>query len=228
MTEPLLIGTRGWDHGAWREAVYPPELPREWRFCYYSNLLRSVLVPGAVSAQATVAEVTQWWEDCDPTFRFVLECPPELACAQAPARRRELADGFRQTIAPLRGQVAALLVPVAPATHDAAWLADLLDVLGVEIPVCVDLAETPALRDVATGCGASLCWRPEREQAPAPGGRFLVTLMRDGERRARRRVLDALVQWMGGARGAGLYFEEPTSAFRLAEETRLIAELMGA
>lgn len=230
MTEPLLIGTRGWDHDAWLEAVYPAELPRAWRFCYYSNLLRSVLVPGAVSAQATVAEVTQWWEDCDPTFRFVLECPPELARPQAPARMRELADGFQQTIAPLRAQVAALLVRVAPApAHDAAWLAGLLDVLGVEIPVCVDLADTPlpALRDAVAGRGASLCWRPEREPVPTPGGRFLVALMCDGERRTRRRVLEALVQWMGGERGAGLYFEEPASAFRLAEETRLIAELMG-
>ena len=44
MTEPLLIGTRGWDHASGGD-FYPADLPDDWRFCYYSNNLRSVLVP---------------------------------------------------------------------------------------------------------------------------------------------------------------------------------------
>ena len=34
MTEPLMIGTRGWDHGAWAGGFYPPELPDDWRFSF--------------------------------------------------------------------------------------------------------------------------------------------------------------------------------------------------
>ena len=51
MTEPILIGVRGWEYPP-QESYYPPELPEEWRFCFYSNRLRSVLVPAQVWAES--------------------------------------------------------------------------------------------------------------------------------------------------------------------------------
>ena len=87
MTEPLMIGTRGWAHAAWEGGFYPPELPAEWRFCFYSNNLRSALVPQEQWATVTGADVAAWLEDSDPAFRFVLELPPALGVPHAHARR---------------------------------------------------------------------------------------------------------------------------------------------
>ena len=176
MTEPLLSGTRDWDRDAWLDTVYPAELPREWRFCYYSNLLRSVLVPGAVSAQATVAEVTQWWEDCDTTFRFVLECPPEFARPQAPGG---CSGGRVPTIAPLGAGGGVSGTCRARGCADAAWL--LVWMCSVRRFRYAWTTETPVSAARCSG-------RPWGEPVLAAGGRpvpgrFLVALMR---RRARR------------------------------------------
>jgi hypothetical protein len=64
MTEPLMIGTRGWNPDSGSD-FYPAELPDDWRFCYYSNNLRSVLVPQETWDAVQRADVAQWLR-CDP------------------------------------------------------------------------------------------------------------------------------------------------------------------
>jgi uncharacterized protein YecE (DUF72 family) len=70
MPEEILIGTRGWDYDEWTGGFYPEELPSDWRFAYYSNHFRSVLVPQATWEKLGVDAVQDWLEDCDPEFRF--------------------------------------------------------------------------------------------------------------------------------------------------------------
>src|SRR4030067_3666465 len=77
MTEPVMIGTRGWNHVS-GGVFYPAELPDDWRFCFYSNSLRSVLGPQETWDAAQRADVAQWQEDSDPEFRFVVELPAML------------------------------------------------------------------------------------------------------------------------------------------------------
>jgi len=231
MPENLLIGTYGWNYDAWQGGFYADDLPSDWRFCYYSNAIRAVLVPGAVW-EAGAADPGQWMEDSDPEFRFVLELPPALA---RPGARDPAGDvsAFAERAAPLAARTAAWMLRVdAQSAPDAAWLTQACAVAGEHAPLCVDLPAGPwgdaALADVVRGAGAALCWHPGESLAPAEGGRFLVATLGDADLKALRWVIQTLGHWMGETRGAALFFEHVASAPRLAEQARILAELLEA
>lgn len=225
MNSSIHIGTRGWDDPAWSGRFYPEDLPSDWRFCYYSNRLRSVIVPGAAWASAGPAPTAQWVEDSDPEFGMVLELPPELS---RPTGDQRALDEFIARAAPLKTQLIGwLLRPDAAADPDAAWLAGVLARLRAVAPVCLDVTgawRDPAIARVAAGAGP--CWRPAEEPAPAAGGELLVCLATEASPRAQRRLLEDINKWQSGRGAAGLYFEG-SNAPAQAEQARVLAELMG-
>ena len=165
MAESILIGTRGWDHPGWSGGFYPDALPPDWRFSFYCNQLRSVLVPAEAWSARAAAEVRAWAEDAFPEFRFVVELS-----ATSPLSL--------DILEPIRSQVAGLLLR-APATPDRDWLAARLAELTASFPLCVDLppeARTPDLLACLTQYDAGLCWRTEIEPEPRPGGKLMVAL----------------------------------------------------
>jgi len=226
VSKPVYIGTRGWDDPAWSGRFYPEDLPGDWRFCYYSNRLRSVIVPGAAWASAGPEPTAQWLDDSDAEFGMVLELPPELC---RPTGDRAL-DEFIARAAPLKTQLIGwLLRPDAAADPDAAWLAGVLARLRAVAPVCLDAAgawRDPAIERVRVAEGAGRCWRPASDPAPAADGELLVCLAAEAAPRAQRRLLEDINKWQSGRRVAGLYFEGPNAPAQ-AEQARVLAELMG-
>ena len=208
MAEPILIGTRGWDRPAWTGTFYPDALPADWRFSFYCNQLRAVLVP----AEAwPAADVRAWAEDAFPEFRFVVELS---AASPAPL----------PMLAPIRSQIAGFLLHT-PAVPDKAWLVARLAEFSTSFPLCVDLppaARTPDLLACLTPYDAGLCWRTEIEPEPRPGGKLMVALAATAEPRAQRRLLETLAAWQGADGLAALFFEDPEAA----KHARLLAELM--
>ncbi len=226
VSSSIYIGTRGWDDPAWTGRFYPDDLPSDWRFCYYSNRLRSVIVPGAAWASAGPAPAAQWIEDSDPEFGMVLELPPELSRPVADPRAL---DAFLARAAPLKTQCVGWLLRLDAADPDAAWLAAVVARLKAMAPVCLDLTgvwHDPAIARVRVAEGAGQCWRPATEPAPAAGGEFLVCLAAEAAPRAQRRLLEDINKWQAGRRAAGLYFEGPNAPAQ-AEQARVLAELMG-
>lgn len=114
MPQHLMIGTYGFEHDAWRGDFYPEELPPEWRFCFFSNRIRSVLLPSATWLSASGDDVRQWVEDCDPEFRFVLELPAALAQPLPSALARSGLTDFLAMVQPIAAQTAGLLLRVPP------------------------------------------------------------------------------------------------------------------
>ena len=234
MAEPILIGVRGWEYPP-EEAYYPPELPEEWRFCFYSNRLRSVLVPAQVWAESGYGQAQQWSEDCDPQFRFVLEAPASLAHPSPAGDYAAQLAGFLTMIEPIRPRVAGMLLRVAPdasagVTPDADWLAQAVTLIGAAMPVCVDLP--PAWRGapvlaILSRAGAGRCWHVEQEPAPLAGGRLLVALGPPGGPKALRGNIDSLIAWRQGGGVACLFLEGPGAA-QAAGDARIIAEVLGA
>jgi len=222
MSEAILIGTRGWDHDAWQGWFYPAELPAEWRFCFYSNLLRGVLVPADAWVGATTAAIAQWAQDSDADFRFVLE-PPPLASAT------ELA-AFLQLTAPIRSQTDGFLLRVAStAPRDLTWLETVLAELAREHPVCVDLPaawESPTLAALLAAHRAGRCWACAVGDAPTPEGALVVALSAGGTPLELRRTLEALARRPEQGGRAALFFEGP-AATEAARAARTLAELMG-
>jgi uncharacterized protein YecE (DUF72 family) len=234
MTEPLMIGTRGWEHAAWRGGFYPPELPDDWRFCYYSNNLRSVLVPRDRWPETNARELAQWIEDSDPEFRFVLELPAALGRPLAPPRADQELGAFLARVAPLAARTAGLVWQIAddaPVSTD--WFEPLLNRLARHAPVCVDLPggewRAPPQLSILDRQGAGLVWHCQREDTPRPGGGLLVALAPVADARTVRHRIERLAQWQGHhhAARAGLMFEPSAQSAKAAQEARLIAELMG-
>ncbi len=232
MAEPLLVGTCGWEHDSWVGTLYPLQLPDEWRFCYFSNRLRSVLLPADIWHGVRPDTARQWVQDSDPEFRFVLELPAMLAQPLSRTALRSALDRFRITVDPLRAQTAGILVSVAvSAPSDLDWFARLLQALAVDLPVCADLPaahwRTTEALQILDSVGAGLCWHPDLEKAPRPGGRFLVGRSSGAEPKKLRRMIDAMALWRAPDSAAGLFFEG-ASAPRAAQDARIIAELLEA
>lgn len=227
-----MIGTRGWEHAPWLGDFYPAELPSDWRFCYYSNSLRSVLVPQEIWPATDRAQVAQWAADSDPAFRFVFELPTTLSVPLAPARRDRELEQFLETVEPVATRLAGLLLRIAA---DAPVFSDgfehLLSRLADIAPLCIDLPDgawrAPGLLAALTRQGAGLAWRCEREPAPRAGGRLMVAYAPPATARDVRHYIEQLARWQQHDARAGLFFVEPERATRAAQEARLIAELMG-
>lgn len=229
MTEPLMIGTRGWNHAS-AGNFYPPELPDDWRFCYYSNNLRSVLVPQETWDAAQRADVAQWLEDSDPEFRFVLELPATLGLPLTQGKREQALTQFLETLEPIAPRIAGLLLHIAPdADVLPDWFEHFLNRLADVAPLCVDLPEgpwrAPTVHAALERQGAGLAWHCARETAPHPGGRLMIALAPPAPAREVRHWIERLAQWQSQDSLAGLFFE--AGAAKAAQEARLLAELMG-
>lgn len=209
MAESILIGTRGWDRPDWTGAFYPDVLPADWRFSFYCNHLRAVLLPAETWP---VADVRAWAEDAFPEFRFVVELS---AMTPAPL----------PVLEPIRSQIAGLLLR-APAVPDKTWLTARLAEFSTSFPVCVDLppaARTPDLLACLAQYDAGLCWRTEIDPEPRAGGKLMVALASATEPKVQRRLLERLAAWPHAKAVTGLFFDNPAAA----RQTRLVAELMG-
>lgn len=241
MSEAILIGTRGWDHDAWQGGFYPEELPAEWRFCYYSNLLRAVLVPAEAWTGVTPGAVAQWAEDSDPGFRFVLEPPPLASTTELAA--------FLRLIEPLRSQtdgffVSAVPTVPQPSPHPSPTIAGegesveddewdrfemLLAGLTRAHPVCIDLpagGQSPELSALLAAQRVGRCWHCTQGDAPAPGGALVVALSKGGTTLELRQTLEALACWQEQDGRTALFFEGPGAA-EAARSARTLAELVG-
>ena len=229
MTEPLMIGTRGWSPVSGGD-FYPPELPDDWRFCFYSNNLRSVLVPQEIWETVLRTDVAQWLEDSDPAFRFVLELPATLGLPLTHGKREQALARFLETLEPVAPRTNGLLLRITSDVDVLPdWFEHFLNRLADIAPLCVDLPEgpwrAPAVLATLERQGAGLAWHCAREIAPHPGGRLMVAFAPPAPAREVRHRVERLAQWQGRDSFAGLFFD--TSAAKAAQEARLIAELMG-
>jgi len=227
-----MIGARGWEHAAWVGGFYPPELPDDWRLCFYSNNLRSILVPQAIWNTVSSLEVDQWATDSDPEFHFVLELPAALSQPQSHAQRDRTLDQFLGTYAPIAPRTAGLLLRIAPDTPVFLdWFEHLLNRLVDIAPLCVDLPENewrdPEPLDALMRQGAGLAWHCAHEPEPRPGGKLLVALGPAASAREMREWIEKIAQWQTADARAGLFFDLPDAAAKAAQEARIIAELMG-
>ena len=232
MNEPLLIGTRGWEHAAWAGNFYPETLPEDWHFSYYSKMLRAVLVPQAAWASTSTAQAAQLIENSDPAFRFVLELPLALSRPVVPSLAEKAVNSFLETAEPLFTRTAGLLLRIAPDTDvDLDWLEHLLNRLSRVAPLCVDLPENEWRDEAAFAVlarqGAGLAWHAAHEAAPRAGGGLMVALVPAANPRDLRGWIEKLAHWQTPGAQAALIFDAPATAAKAAQEARIIADLMG-
>lgn len=232
MLNPIMIGARGWSDVIPGDDFYPEELPSEWRFSFYSNNLRSVLVPRELWPATSRTDVSGWLDDCDPAFRFVLELPAALSCPLSRTQSFKELDSFLELCEPIAPRVAGYLLRVdSDARVESDWLETFANALVDIAPLCVDLPEGPwrsgLVLAALTRQGAGLCWHCATQPEPHPGGRLRLALAPPAAPRITRRYIERLVHWQNQEAQAGLFFTNISGAAKAAYEARLIAELMG-
>jgi len=219
----LLIGAAGWEHEKWVGGFYPADLPEDWRFGYYTNRLRSVLVPAAVWNTAdTEALVATLLDDLYPEFRMVLQWDlPGSDNATA------LAEEFLEKTRPLEANVDAYLVSVSGSASGVRLEA--IERLQQRHPVCLMGRDAPVDKEFSVMEGVSLCWLTDVQSKPTAQGQFLVTLSSNTEPREIREIIEKIDAWPEGlpsVHGAALFFINEKAA-DTAFQARTIAELMG-
>ena len=205
---PLLIGARGYAHARWRGAFYPHDLPREWRFLFYSHRYPAVLMP-AQSWGQDPARLTLFGDEAPTDFRVVLEVTEK---------------GL-----PRMAEVAAWPVPLVAgclvrlSRLDAAHR-EPLAALARALPVTVDLRSCPAeCRQDLAALSVGVCGRPAASRAPT--GPFAVSLVDRVDRRALGAALRGLLTVEAPA-GSALFFCEPVTALTGLNEALLLADLL--
>ena len=205
---PLLIGARGYAHARWRGAFYPHDLPREWRFLFYSHRYPALLMP-AQSWGQDPARLTLFGDEAPADFRVVLEVTEK---------------GL-----PRMAEVAAWPVPLVAGCLvrlprlDAAHR-EPLAALARALPVTVDLRSCPAgCRQDLAALSVGVCGRPAASRAPT--GPFAVSLVDRVDRRALGAALRGLLTVEAPA-GSALFFCEPVTALTGLDEALLLADLL--
>ncbi len=201
-----MIGCFGYDHPQWVPEPYPEELPASWRFCYYSNEIRSVVLPASALAGLDDHLVQTWSEDSDEAFRFVLELTPRLLDLEPQAGAKALLE----KLSPLKDKLAAALVPGAVA---ADWAAEVQEALGTQIDLCTSEMNT-----------SGRAWYPQIEPDPERCDGTLLALVEEATPKQLRAIIERLQQQNAGC---GLFFLKPETAWQQVQSAQQLVDMMG-
>ncbi len=222
----LLIGTRDWQNTVWSRKFYPDNLPEDWRFCFYSNQFRTVLIPGTVWESVVTEDISAWIEDSDDEFKVVCELPARFSEIITIPELQDRWNSFQEITAPLANQMAVYLWrPSAKQLQQADFLSGALEILSQVKPVSL-LNTGKQTEDLqVSGTRASICWSVADSESPEPHGDFLVALCQENDLKKIRVVIEKLDKWMGEDRQAVLIFEGDNALVQ-AQQARMIAEMM--
>ncbi|MEN8712147.1 MAG: hypothetical protein ABF326_08125 [Arenicellales bacterium] len=220
--EYLMTGSFGLDVDAWQGSFYDDDLPVDWRAASYSILLRSVLLPQSEWRQAAK---NNWINEVDEGFRFIL-----YAISEAETDLHNLIEELTGLPAAFSAQVAGLVLKYDWQNAGEEVSKTILE-LNKMFPVCLDAGTA----DYATSGVDMFChkvqlssvWYPEAQKAPLPSGEFLIVLIDQQTLPEQRKIVSEIDRWMSGERSAGLFNTSKDDAPVRAQETRILAELMG-
>lgn len=218
------VGTFGFDHDEWSGGFYDSQLPLEWRFPFYCNQFRAIMLPSETSVALLAGQLPALVEDSDDGFRFVLELP--ALDYQVP---------FDKGVEALHSRIAGVVIHFDMKSRGIPSLEQAVDCgadLEADWPVCLDpgLVEPAELELVASAVEArrmSVLWRPELNPVPLSWGPLMVARLGEVPPGRVREVLDTLASCSESEGYAGVFFDAIESAPRRALECRIMAELMG-
>ncbi|MEA1888517.1 MAG: hypothetical protein U9N50_01875 [Pseudomonadota bacterium] len=212
----LMTGSFGLDNDAWQARFYDDELPPDWRAAYYSTLLRSVYLPRQEWRKAIE---NNWIDEVDEEFRFVLNL--------------QSADDISELIsqqADFTARVAGVVLEYRDSNEERPGKNE-IEALRKLFPVCLDAGPVDfsecGIDQICDSFGICSVWYPSVQTKPLPSGDFLVALISDETLPMQREIVSEIEQWMTGQRRAGLFNTSEKNAPVNAQETRILAELMG-
>ena len=219
--ECLMTGSFGLDVDDWQGNFYDDDLPADWRAAYYSTLLRSVLLPQQEWRRAIADNVI---DEVDEDFRFVLFMEQDKSEPGGPQA------ALSALPAVFASQVAGVVLACSPAYLQTEGDKTVNEIRQM-YPLCLDAgigdyAET-GIDAFCEGVDVAAVWYPSAQAEPLQSGDFLVTLISQQSLQEQRKIMEVLGQWMSGHRRAALFNTSSKDAPLRAQETRVLAELMG-
>lgn len=221
--EYLMTGCFGLDVDAWQGGFYDDDLPVDWRAACYSTVFRSVLLPQSEWRRAVKEN---WIDEVDEGFRFILYCSPDNEDSDMSG----LFDELSGLPSKLSAQVAGLVVKCAGQTASIEFENAISDLKNL-YPLCIDAGNSEySVSGMDIFCdraGVSCVWYPAVQNEPLPSGELLVTLIDQQTLPEQRDIVSKIAKWVTGGRRAGLFNTNNFNAPIRAQETRILAELMG-
>ena len=223
MTEEyLMTGSFGLDVDEWQGDFYDEDLPPDWRAASYSILLRSVLLPQP-EWQKAIAE--DWTGEVDEEFRFIvhMEAKNEVDITGLIKKLKVLPEDFA---AQLAGVVLRIEPELAVNIKESVY-----KTISEMFPFCLDVGrESYAISGMDAYCehaGLAAVWYPATQAEPMPAGELLITMINHETLPEQKEIVGKIEKWMTGQRRAGLLNTNEKNAPIRAQETRILAELMG-
>jgi len=68
-----FVGISGFDYAGWRDAFYPPDLPRRAWLAFASRIFNSIELNGTFYSLKSPSTFERWLEDVPPGFVFALK-----------------------------------------------------------------------------------------------------------------------------------------------------------
>ena len=220
--EYLMTGSFGLDVDEWQGDFYDEDLPPDWRAASYSTLLRSVLLPDSEWQKAIEED---WVEEVDEEFRFLIytEAQNETDITGLIEKFKLLPEGFA-------AQLAGVVVRIQPELT-ASINESVFKPLAKMFPLCLDVGKEPytasGMDAYCEHAGLAAVWYPQAQPEPMPGGKLLITMIDQETLPGQKEIVSKIEKWMSGERRAGLFNCNKKNAPIRAQETRILAELMG-
>ncbi len=212
----LVVAGYGWESEAWSRDYYPEDLPPDWRFDYYVNEFRAVLLPQQRWRTADEALVARWCEDAHGQFSFHLE----LVVDGDEQMVRTLLDEVVLRCRWLGGYLGAVQVVLPVACPD--WVYPLLREVSGQLPLSLSVPEGGRLEVARLPAAISLCRQAGAVPVCSGERPRVVTIEAMHDKRQLRRVVEALCATSGETETVLVSDDMVT-----LRDARTIAELLG-
>lgn len=135
----IYVGTSGFSYQSWKGLLYPEELPRADYLQYYSKIFNTTEINNTFYRTPSTEMTTRWASQVPSEFRFTLKLGRWITHYKKLVDcDREMEDFLRVTD-PLRGNLACLLVQLAPGFQkNLEVLGNFLEKFSSEVPLALE------------------------------------------------------------------------------------------
>ncbi len=111
----LLVGTQGWDYGAWVGPFYPQGTKPKEMLGIYGRAFSTAEVVSTAYGLPSDPAVAQWRSDTPPRFEFALRLPQAITHERRLTDCDKLVRRFLDRVSPLDDRLGPILVQMSPA-----------------------------------------------------------------------------------------------------------------
>ncbi len=114
MSAEVLLGTQGWNYGAWVSPFYPVGTKPSGMLAVYSRGFSTVEVDSTAYGLPSDPSVASWSKSVPAHFKFALKLPQEITHERRLEDTQRIVRRFVDRVAPLKQRLGPLLIQLSP------------------------------------------------------------------------------------------------------------------